>query len=75
MRLLRKVASLHVAAATMGHEYLYGIEIADAAKCDMHHNTPLISTIVVGLVLAFVLGLVHSAFACHLWSAISSPVC
>ena len=42
----------------MGHEYLYGIEIADAAKCDMHHNTPLISTIVVGLVLAFVLGLV-----------------
>ncbi len=56
------MASLHVAAATMGHEYLCGIEIADAAKCDMHHNTPLISTVVVGLVLAFVLGAIAQRF-------------
>jgi len=46
----------------MGHEYLCGIEIADAAKCDMHHNTPLISTVVVGLVLAFVLGAIAQRF-------------
>jgi CPA2 family monovalent cation:H+ antiporter-2 len=33
-----------------------GISLASAAKCPVHHNTPLISTVVVGLVLAFVLG-------------------
>lgn len=35
---------------------LAGISLASAAKCPMHHNTPLISTVVVGLVLAFILG-------------------
>ncbi len=46
----------------MGHEQLCGVVIFHAAKCGMHHNTPLISTVVVGLVLAFVLGAIAQRF-------------
>lgn len=40
----------------MGSRHKGGISRHDAAKCGMEHNTPLISTVVVGLVLAFILG-------------------
>ncbi len=39
-----------------------GISFIQPAKCGMNHNTPLISTVVVGLVLAFVLGAVVQRF-------------
>ncbi len=39
-----------------------GISFIHTAKCRMNHNTPLISTVVVGLVLAFVLGAVAQRF-------------
>jgi CPA2 family monovalent cation:H+ antiporter-2 len=42
----------------MGSHHKGGMCRDDAAKCGMEHNTPLISTVVVGLVLAFILGTV-----------------
>lgn len=41
----------------MGSHRAGFISVSHAAKCGMDHNTPLISTVVVGLVLAFILGL------------------
>jgi CPA2 family monovalent cation:H+ antiporter-2 len=41
----------------MGSHRVGFIDLGHAAKCGMDHNTPLISTVVVGLVLAFILGL------------------
>ncbi|MFX8891479.1 cation:proton antiporter, partial [Acinetobacter baumannii] len=49
-------------AAAMSSERCTGIYLPHAAKCGMHHNTPLISTVVVGLVLAFVLGAIAQRF-------------
>lgn len=40
----------------MGSRIKGGLAWRDARKERMHHNTPLISTVVVGLVLAFILG-------------------
>src|SRR4029453_6909302 len=40
----------------MGSHRACFISCPSAAKCGMSHNTPLISTVVVGLVLAFILG-------------------
>lgn len=40
----------------MGHFIVAGIDTTHRAKYRMTHNTPLISTVVVGLVLAFALG-------------------
>lgn len=46
----------------MRHLEPAGISFIRAANCGMNHNTPLISTVVVGLVLAFVLGAVAQRF-------------
>ena len=46
----------------MRHEIVAGVAFAHAARCGMNHNTPLISTIVVGLVLAFILGALAQRF-------------